>query len=371
MHQQEVGGVGLLAFQVGHPGCHRHGGHTGGADEGVDLAAGELAHHHAAQHTAGGGQQEGHHAQHHDHQGLGSQEGGAYHGSAHGGGQEDGDNVHHGVLHGVGQTVGNAGLLQQVTQHQAANERCGIRQEQGYEDGNHDGEHDLLGLGHIPGLDHLDLSLRRGGQQLHHRGLNHGNQRHVGVGRHGDGAQQMGSQLRGEEDGGGAVGAADDTDGSALGAGEAQENRAEESGEHAQLSGSAQQQALGVGQQGAKVSHGAYAHENQAGVQACLDADVEDIQQAAFPHDGAIAVISGVALFHEGVPQLLMVQACTGQVGQQTPEGDAHQEQRLKLLHNAQVQKDTGDHQHNKILPAAGGEPCEDPGKAGIVPQVQ
>ena len=38
VHQQEVGGVGLLAFQVGHPGGHGHGGHTGGADEGVDLA---------------------------------------------------------------------------------------------------------------------------------------------------------------------------------------------------------------------------------------------------------------------------------------------------------------------------------------------
>ena len=65
------------------------------------------------------------------------------------------------------------------------------------------------------------------------------------------GAQQLGSQLGGQEDGGGAVGAADDADGGGLLAGESPGMTAADEGhEHAQLSSSAQQQALGVGRSG-------------------------------------------------------------------------------------------------------------------------
>ena len=47
----------------------------------------------------------------------------------------------------------------------------------------------------------------------HNRRLDDGHQRHIRIGRHRDGAEQMGRQLRGQIDGGGAVGAADDGDG--------------------------------------------------------------------------------------------------------------------------------------------------------------
>ena len=40
VHQQEVGRIGLLAFLIGYTGSHRNGRHTGGTDEGVDLALG-------------------------------------------------------------------------------------------------------------------------------------------------------------------------------------------------------------------------------------------------------------------------------------------------------------------------------------------
>ena len=100
------GGVVLLTDHVGNTGSHGNGGDTGGADEGVDLAAGQLVHDLAAQQTAGGGDAEGHDAQHDDGQGLSSQEGGAHHGGADRQGQQDGDDVHQGILHGVGQTVG-------------------------------------------------------------------------------------------------------------------------------------------------------------------------------------------------------------------------------------------------------------------------
>ena len=53
MHQQEVRGVSLLTFHIGNTGSHRHSGNTGGADEGIDLALGQLVHQDAYQQTAG------------------------------------------------------------------------------------------------------------------------------------------------------------------------------------------------------------------------------------------------------------------------------------------------------------------------------
>ena len=367
MHEQEVGGVCLLAFQVGNTGSHRHSGNTGRADEGIDLAAGELAHHLTAQQTANGGQDECANAQNNDLQGLCSQEVRANHGSANSGGQQDGDDIHQCVLHSVGQAVGNTGLLKQVTQHQAADQRSGVGQQQCHEDSDQDGEDDLLGLGHVTGLDHLDLALLSSGQHLHEGRLDQGNQCHVGVGRHSDAAQQMGSQLCGQEDGGGAVSTTDDTDGCSLGAGKAQQHSAEERGKHAQLGGSAQQQALGVRQQRAEIGHGANAHEDQARVQAGFHADVEDVQQAAFHQNSTVTDLVG----HKLIPQLLVVQTGSGQVGKQTAESDANQQQRLKLLHDGQIQQHTGDDDHHQILPAAIHEACGQSGKAGIVPQIQ
>src|SRR5699024_4949690 len=168
------------------------------------------------------------------------------------------------------------------------------------EDADHDGEDDLLGLGDDAGLLHLDLPHLLGGAELHQRGLNQRDQGHVGVGRDGDGAQQLGGQAGGQEDGRGAVGAADDADGSGVVAGEAQDHGADVGDEDAQLGGRAQEQAFGVGEQGAEIGHGADAHEDQRRVHAGLDADVEDVQQAAVAHDGAKTDLSG----EETVPQL-------------------------------------------------------------------
>ena len=217
----------------------------------------------------------------------------------------------------------------------------------------------------------LDLAILGAGHQVHNGGLNQRNQRHVGVSGHGDGAQQVGSQLRGQEDGGGAVSAADDADGGSLGAGKAHAHSAKEGHEHAQLGSSAQQQALGVRQQRTEVGHGANAHENQAGVQAGLHADVEDIQQAALPHDLAVAVENGAFRIHEGIPQLLVVQAAHGQVAQQAAEGDTGQQQRLELLDNGQVQQHAGDDQHHQVLPAVVGKEAGDNCiKTGAFPKV-
>ena len=126
---------------------------------------------------------------------------------------------------------------------------------------------------------HDDLALLLGGQRLHNGRLDNGHQGHVGIRRHGDGAQQGRGQQGGDEDGRGAVRAADDTHGGRLCAGEAQQTAAHIGQEDAQLGRSAQQQALGVGDQGTKVGHGAHAHENKAGIDAQLDTQVQHIDQ--------------------------------------------------------------------------------------------
>ena len=75
-----------------------------------------------------------------------------------------------------------------------------------------------------------------------------------------------------------AVGAADDADGRGLRAGEAEADGAEERDENAELRSSAEKQALRVRDQGAEVCHRADAHEDERGIEACLDADVEDVK---------------------------------------------------------------------------------------------
>ena len=238
-------------------------------------------------------------------------------------------------MHRVAEPVCNAGFLKQVTQHQTANQRGCVRQQQRHKDSNQNGEDNLFRLGNRTGLHHLNGALLRGGKQIHNGGLNHGNQRHVRVSCHGNSTQQTGGKLGGKENGGRAVCTADDADRGGFTAGKAQGNRTEERHKHAHLGGSAQQQALGIAQQRAKVRHGAHAHKNQTGVQTGFYADVENIQQTALSHNRAIAVIQGTFRIHKAVPQLLVVQPALGQVAQQAAKGDTYQKQGLKFLDDA------------------------------------
>ena len=82
----------------------------------------------------------------------------------------------------------------------------------------------------------------------------------------------MGCQQNSDENGREAVCAADDADGAGFRAGEAHETAAHEGDEDAQLCGRAQQQGLGVGDEGTEVRHSAHAHEDQAGIDTQLDA---------------------------------------------------------------------------------------------------
>ncbi len=372
MHQQEVGGIRLLAFLIGYTSGHRYSGNTCGTDQRVNRPMRQHAHYIAAQQAAGSGNAKCNNTQQHDLQCACRQEGRADHGSTDGGRQKHRNNVHQCILGGIAQTIGQAGFLEEVAQHQAANQRSGIRQQQCDKDGNQDGEDDLLGLGHGTGLHHLDLSLRGSGQQIHDGRLNQRDQCHVAVCRHGNGTQQMRRKARGQENGSGAVSAADDADGCSLGAGKAQCHSAHKGHKYAQLCSSAQQQALGIGKQRAKICHGANAHEDQAGINACLYTDIENIDQTAFTHNLAEAVICGVVRIHKGIPQFLMVKACIRQIRQNTAKGNANQQQRLKLLDNGKVHQHAADYQHDKVLPAViRHEAGENRIEAGARPQIQ
>ena len=377
MHEQEVGGVGLLADHLGNTRGHRDGGDAGRANQRVDLLAGQLAHDVAADEAAGRGDGESDEAEEDDLQSFCLQEVGGDHGRANRGGQEDRDDVHERVLHGVGQTVGAAAFTEQVAEHQAADQRSRGRQEQDDEDGDDDGEENLLGLGNRAGLHHLDLAVSFRGHELHDRGLDQRDERHIGICRDGDRTQQLRGKLVGQEDGRRAVCAADDADGSSFLAGEAEADGAEEGDEHAQLRCSAEQQALRVRDQGAEVSHGADAHEDQGRVQTSLDADVEDIQQTGILHDMAVAVEEFAVLIKEISPEFRVVQGVgriqrgvnrvqTGEVAdvrEQAAERDADEQQRLEALDDAEVQQHAGNDDHDKVLPAA---VCEEARKAGF-----
>ena len=277
-------------------------------------------------------------------------------------------------MHGLAETLQHAAFLRQIAQHQAGDQRRGGGHQQCHEQRDHHGEEDLLLPADFPQGTHDDLTLRLRGQSLHNGRLDHGHQCHIRVRRHGDGTQQCRSQHGRDEDRRGAVGTADNTHGAGLRGGEAHQAAAHKRQKNAQLRGCAQQQALGIGDQGPEIGHGTHAHKDQTGVDPQLDAQIQHVQQ---PHGYALPHRHGGEhrLAHTGTLQLreelrrdgasaeqlpvdvpsgeqdLVEHIRSGQVRHQHTDGDRHQQQRLELLHNAQKQQQHGDDQHNGALP--------------------
>ena len=380
MHQQEVRRISLLPFTLGNPGSHRNCGNTGRTDQRIDLSAAQLVHQLADQQSADGAEGESDQAQYNNLDGIQRQEAGADHGRADADAQEQGNDVHQGVLSHIAQALRDTGFLQQVAEHQAADQGSSGGQQQHDENRHDDREQDLFGLAHLAQLRHLHAAFLFGGQRPHNGRLNHRDQRHVAVSRHGNRPQQFGSQLRRGQDGRGAVRAADNTDGSGLLRVEAQQVRAEEGEEHAELCSSAQQQALRVGNQRTEIGHRADAHEDQAGIDTGLHADVKDIDQAAFGKD--IAVVMEVLLIscrerpcvQEAVPQILMIQGVRQlsvrrhkdrrYVRQQATHGDTDHQQRFILLLDTQIQQHARDGDHHQVPPSV--RVAEESGKSGF-----
>ena len=129
------------------------------------------------------------------------------------------------------------------------------------------------------------------------------------------GPSRWGASFRGGIDGRGAVRSADDADGAGFREIEAQEYAPEQRSEDAELRRRAQEQCLGVRQQGTKVRQRADAHEDQGRKHAGLYPEVEITDEAAF-----------------------LENAGKGQVREQHAESDGHQEQGFETLLDGQVQ---------------------------------
>ena len=362
MHEQVVGGVGFLTFDLGNASCHRYGRYACRADEGVDLAAGQLIHQLAHQQTAHGGQSKRGQTENDDLDGLKGQKALSAHGSTDSQTQHNGDDIHQRILCGVAQTVGNAAFTEQVTQHQAADQRSGGGQQQDADGSDQDGEYDLLLLGYGASLLHLDAALFFGGQQLHYGRLDERNKRHIGVCGDSYGAQICRGKLGGQINSGGAVSAADNTDSCGNVACKAQQNSAEECNENTHLCCSAHQHAGGAGKHGAKVGHSTDAQEDDGGVDTGFDTDVEDIQQTAVVNNigkgDMLNDLTGCGDYvgcarDISVPHLLMEHIAAGQITQQTAECDTDHQQGLELFADAQIEQHEADNYHYQKLPAA------------------
>src|SRR5699024_8272915 len=117
----------------------------------------------------------------------------------------------------------------------------------GYES-NHDGENDLRFSGYIDRLIfHMDAALFLGGEQTDNDRLDNGYEGHIRVGHHGNGPDVIGSQHLRYQNGSGAVGRADDTDGCGVLKVKAKEYGNQDSCKNTELSGGAEQEQLGVG----------------------------------------------------------------------------------------------------------------------------
>ena len=139
---------------------------------------------------------------------------------------------------------------------------------------------------------------------------------------------------------------------------------AEEGDEHAELRRRAEEQALRIGDQRAKVGHRADAHEDDGRIDTGLDADVEHVKQSCIRAGCARSCDSrSLSWIEEGVPKLRVIQCIGGvqirvdgieagevaDVGQQAAERDADEQQRLKALDDAKVQQHAGNDDHYEV----------------------
>ena len=163
----------------------------------------------------------------------------------------------------------------------------------------------------------------------------------------------MSRKLRGEEYSRRAVRAADDADGSGLGAGKAQQHAAQEGNEHAQLCGSAQQQAHRVCEQGTEVGHRSDAHEDKAREDTALDARIYQAQDSdvipvrALPYCCTQRVDNAGRVIHK---------TCAGQVCKQDTERDGKQQKRFEFFGNGQIEQDERHEDHYALSPLEHGE---------------
>ena len=170
-------------------------------------------------------------------------------------------------------------------------------------------------------------------------------------GGHRDGAEQMGRQLRGQIDGGGAVGAADDGDGAGLVRCETDGERHHVCAEDAELGGCADKHQLGIGDQGREVGHGADAEEYQRGIPAGANTVVEDVEHRSLFVDADFETGSRVERH----------------VADKDAEADGHEQHRFEVFLYGEPDEKQTDKQHHKVARFGIGETCQFPELAQVV----
>ena len=172
----------------------------------------------------------------------------------------------------------------------------------------------------------------------------------------------MRSELCGNINRGRTVSAADNADSARLSFGKAEENRACEGNEDTDLSRSAEDKALGVGDQRTEVGHTADAEEDERWIDTELNALVEIVEKTAV---GGVLVVNLSAYFLNDV-------TCRGRVvraldfyqtdvrsrhdlgieiDKQHAESDGKQQKRFILLFDCEIEQKARNADHYVILP--------------------
>ena len=168
------------------------------------------------------------------------------------------------------------------------------------------------------------------------RGLHDGHQRHVRVGHDDDGAEVVGLEHVGDDDGGGAVRRADDADGGGVLDLKAHERRHAEGEEDAELRRRAEDHHLGVGEQRREVDHGA-------------DADKQQKREELVGNTGVEQHIDGADLLH--AVNELGDGAGHRQVDQDRAEAHGQQQRGFHLFLDRQPDQQPADGPHDHLLP--------------------
>ena len=239
----------------------------------------------------------------------------------------------------VAEPLNHAGFADQVPERQRPHQRGGVGKQQHTEHQNGNGEENLLQFGHLTQLGHFDLPVFLRRQRPHDGRLDNRHQRHIGVSRYGDRAQQIRRQLGGHVDRRRAVRTADNPDGGGIlqrkieNTGVLGESHgADQRPEDPELRRRPQQGRLGVGQQRAEIGHRPDPHEDQQREEPGFDPHtVQNPQQPVGP----------------GNPR-------QRNVGQKPPEPDGQQQQRFIPFLNRQVEQQERDKHHDDPPPGLG-----------------
>ena len=217
MHEEKIGRIGFLSFDLRNARGHGHGADPGRTDERVDrVVAGEKIEQLGREDAAGGAESEGDDAEGDDEEGLRAEKTFPGHGDADAGAEENGHHIDDFILRGFEQAFGHAAFAQEIPQHEHADERGGCGDEKNDGDGDEEGKDEFFQPRNLAEGLHADLALLHRGQRAHDGRLDERDEGHVGVGGHGHGAEEFRGELGGEEDGSGSVRPADDADGGGL-----------------------------------------------------------------------------------------------------------------------------------------------------------